>query len=342
MHRQPASVHLQARLASQLIPLQLVCSALVDRLNNLLASLLVAHPPQILLPLAPQPQRLLLLSVSQLQVHSAAPCLAPLTTVSPSTYDTSHLIRPTVKGTDPFEVNQRVEDPKGPDRITDRVKFHSITTESKFMPFSFEELRTMDYSRGTKNSSQAPSTAGFGASTSGGFGSAFGASNPAGGTSAFGQSAGTGFGSNQGTGGGLFGASQPQQNTAFGGSSTGGGLFGQTQSQPAAGGGLFGQSNTQSTPFGGGAATGGAFGQQAPKPSLFGRFISETICFILTKFKDLHQLVLHLVVELVVALLLARVTLRHPHRLVNQALVAVLAATQAQLVAQASLSVCLL
>lgn len=43
-----------------------------------------------------------------------------------------------VKGSDPFEVNNRVEDPKGADRITDRVKFHSITTESKFIPFSFE------------------------------------------------------------------------------------------------------------------------------------------------------------------------------------------------------------
>ncbi|TIA82922.1 hypothetical protein E3P89_00669 [Wallemia ichthyophaga] len=180
-----------------------------------------------------------------------------------------------VKGTDPFEVNQRVEDPKGPDRITDRVKFHSINTEAKFQPFSFEELRMMDYERGTRNSSQAPSTGGFGASTSGGFGSTFGAPSTG---SAFGQSAGTGagaggFGSNTGsTGGGLFGSSQPQQNSAFGGSSGG---FGQSQpSQPAGGGGLFGQSNTQSTPFGGGS-TGSAFGQQ-PKPSLFGSTSTNT------------------------------------------------------------------
>lgn len=210
------------------------------------------------------------------------------------------------------------------------------------MPFSFEELRTMDYSKGTKNSSQAPSTAGFGASTSAGFGGAFGASNPASGTSAFGQSSGTGFGSNPGTGGGLFGASQPQQNSAFGGSSTGGGLFGQTQSQPPAGGGLFGQSNTQSTPFGGGTgpAPGAAFGQQPPKPSLFGRFISKTTCFILTKSKDHLQLVLHSAVVLQVVLPLVKITLQHPLHLVNQALVAVLAATRVQLGAQDSLSVC--
>ena len=150
--------------------------------------------------------------------------------------------------------------------------YQSITFMQPYAPFSFEELRLVDYNAGRRFGNSNGQAGAFGQSTGfGGFGQ--GAST----------TASTGFGANttNNTGGGLFGANnqgsslfgqnqQPQATTSTSFGSGGGGLFGQTKpaaaglfggtpaSSSAGTGSLFGTSNAQSNQTGG--AFGGGFG----------------------------------------------------------------------------------
>jgi nuclear pore complex protein Nup98-Nup96 len=150
---------------------------------------------------------------------------------------------------------------------TGTVAFQALTTMEQYKPWSFEELRAADYTKGKRFGNSNGQAGAFGQST--GFGTGFGStgfgssSNTGSGfgsnnqNSSFGQSS-SGFGSG---GGGLFGASKP---------ATGGGLFGSATTSGQSGGGLFGTAGSGTGGFGSSSNTGG-FGSGSAGGGLFGQ-----------------------------------------------------------------------
>ncbi|KAF2493492.1 hypothetical protein BU16DRAFT_619813 [Lophium mytilinum] len=156
--------------------------------------------------------------------------------------------------------------------------FQTITFQPKYMPYSLEELRLVDYAQGRRYGNQNGQAGAFGQSS--GFGGTFGntnaqtntAGNTQGGglfgntntntTGGFGAAANTGgFGAtNNATTGGLFGAKPAT-----------GGLFGTAATTAQSSGGLFGTAGTANTTGGFGSNATGGFGSTNTGGGLFGQ-----------------------------------------------------------------------
>lgn len=219
-------------------------------------------------------------------------------------------------GSVPFQATEE----KDPSTATNaKSQYQTITIQDPYKPWSFEELRLVDYAQGRKHGNASNQPGAFGAGSGfGGFGqsstgtSAFGGPSTTGGmfgqqssSSSFGQQTGTasGFG---GSGSNLFG-SKPQTSSLFGSTpatsaqsgtglfGTSGGGFGSGTSGGFGSGGtgsnLFGQSQQQNKPsFGGfgsgttggfGSSTGGGFGTSTTSSGggLFGSTTATSLPF---------------------------------------------------------------
>ncbi|KAI9350157.1 nuclear protein 96-domain-containing protein [Obelidium mucronatum] len=160
-------------------------------------------------------------------------------------------------GNPQFVVTQERETSGGNSLSSGTVSnFMSISAMPNYKNWNFEELRVQDYSMGKKFSTSGPGMAG---ASAGAFGT-----QPA---TGFGGGA---FGAAAAPTGGLFGQSQPtQQSTGFG--------FG-AAAQPATGGGLFGAANTTTPSLFGGTSSTPAFGAAAATPA-FGQAAAPTTGF---------------------------------------------------------------
>ncbi|KAF2812314.1 uncharacterized protein BDZ99DRAFT_569010 [Mytilinidion resinicola] len=148
--------------------------------------------------------------------------------------------------------------------------FQTITFQPKYMPYSLEELRLVDYAQGRRYGNQNGQAGAFGQSS--GFGGTFGNTNTQTNTAGNTQGGGLfgnantnttgGFGAtNNATTGGLFGQAKPAT----------GGLFGTTATTTQPSGGLFGTAGTTNTTGGFGSNATGSFGSTNTGGGLFGQ-----------------------------------------------------------------------